>query len=163
MQILKSKCELFTLWHTRDTKVEPCPVEVPILEVRLTIAGHPYVKLVLLATSAGSRHITRTEIGPNDYFRIRNIDNSALRELIDKLWLLEFDILNVTQLLVLLCLLSWLDRDLLLNHQTILLLYLLLYVFVATDLTLILVFVLLLIIVVLLLLSFLSPYIKIKE
>lgn len=52
MQVPKSKCDLFSLWHTGDTEVEPSAMKVvSVLKVRLAITGNPQVELVALLAS----------------------------------------------------------------------------------------------------------------
>lgn len=44
MKIFEGKSELFALGYTRYRKVEPSPVEISVLKVRLAVTGNPQVK-----------------------------------------------------------------------------------------------------------------------
>ncbi len=44
MKIFEGKSELFALRYTRYRKVEPSPVEISVLKVRLAVTGNPQVK-----------------------------------------------------------------------------------------------------------------------
>ncbi len=89
MKISESKSELFTMRHSCDTEVEPSPIEISVLKVRLAVTGNPQVKWVLLVALVDTGQVAATEIRTEHYFAVGDWNDNSLRVFINILWLLE--------------------------------------------------------------------------
>jgi len=89
MKIFEGKSELFALRYTRYRKVEPSPVEISVLKVRLAVTGNPQVKWVLLMALVDTGQVAATEIRTEHYFAVGDWNDNSLRVFINILWLLE--------------------------------------------------------------------------
>lgn len=86
VKVAEREGQLFALWHSSDTEVKPCFVEVA-LDVGGGILLDPQVDAVLLVAAAGTGEVARAEIGADYDLRVADVIDGALRVLIHH-WIL---------------------------------------------------------------------------